>query len=226
MTDERLADYRRRLPGDQPADQGHAHHPRLGGFRDPGSRRAAEPAVRLPRGAAAAVVSGGSRGGRRTVAGDLGRRPGRRRDRRRRYRARAGVQLRADRPLPGGDRRPAHGARRADRACVHRPGNAAVRAGRPALFRIPMHSSGSSPSVSRRRSWRPFRPRCPARTPSASPGWRPGSASWKHAIARSFSSARSSTGRGSAMPTSAAWNRRGPSRSSRRSQPTRSIPRP
>ena len=40
-----------------------------------------------------------------------------------------GFQLCADRPLPGGDRRPANGTRRADRACLHRSGNAAVRAG-------------------------------------------------------------------------------------------------
>ncbi len=60
-------DNRRRLPDDQPADQGHADHPRLGRFRDPGARRAAEPAVRLRGGAAAAVVSGGRRGGHRTA---------------------------------------------------------------------------------------------------------------------------------------------------------------
>ena len=42
---------------------------------------------------------------------------------------RAGLQLRADRPLPGGDRRAPHGAGRADRARVHRPGDAAVRLG-------------------------------------------------------------------------------------------------
>ena len=98
---------------------------------------------------------------------------------RRRYRARTGLQLRADRPLPGGDRRPC--ARRAASGSRVRSSTSKRRASSrsPAPFPILMHSSESNPSDSRRRSWRPFRPPCPARTPSASPGWRPGFASWK-----------------------------------------------
>ena len=70
------------------------------------------------------------------LAGDFGRRAGRCRDRRLDdCRARTRLQLRADRPLPGSDRRLAHGAGRADRARVHRPRDAAVRAGHRRLSR-------------------------------------------------------------------------------------------
>ena len=125
-------------------------------------------------------------------------------------RARTGLQLCADRPLPGGDRRLAHGARRADRACLHRPRNAAVRAGHP-LFSGSLRTQASQTRAIR--GGAPGGGSAPAARPerrSASPGWRPGFASWKRAIARSSSSARSSTGPGSATPTSAGWNRREP----------------
>ena len=159
----------------------------------------------------APFVPGRSRGGRRPVAGDLGRRPGRRR-----YRATTSTERELGfsyvpiDPCQGVIAALADGARRADRACVHRPGDAAVRAG---------HRFFSGPLCTQASQTRAFRggapggdsaARCPARTPSASPGWRPGCASWKRAIARSSSSARSSTGPGSAMRTSAGWNRREP----------------
>ena len=115
--------------------------------------------------------------------------------------------------------------RRADCARVHRSGNAAVRAGRRS-FPDPYALKRVSPERFAAALLAAVPPPRPASIPDASPGWRPGFATWNHAIARSSSSARSSTGPGSAMPTSGDWNRRGPSRSSRRSQPTRSIPRP
>ena len=63
-------------------------------------------------------------------------------------------------------------------------------------------------ALSRPRSCTPFRRLSPARTRSASPGWRPGCVSSNRAIARSSSSARFSTGPGSATPTSRARSAR------------------
>ena len=110
--------YGRRLPDDQPADPGHADHPRLGRFRHPGSRRVAE------RGRTTAWPCRCRRRSRRTS-----RRPSSElpaisvvvqvdaETRRGRVRGRAGLQLCADRPLPGGDRR----------ACARRMGERIAR---------------------------------------------------------------------------------------------------
>ena len=102
------------------------------------------------------------------------------RNRRRRCRDGDGIQLRADRSLPGGDRRPADGARRADRACVHRSRNAAVRAGRPVLSRS-LRTQASEPRAIRGGtpggcSAAGARPECPADRLDGGPASRTGGA--------------------------------------------------
>ncbi len=152
----------RRFPDDRPANPGPADHPRLGRLRDPGPRGVAEPAVRLRGGAAAAVVSGRRRGGRRAVAGDLGRRAGRRRDDDGDDDgARAGLQLRADRSLPGRDRGAPDGdaasGSRASSSTWRRRGSSSV----TGVFPDPYALKRVSPERSPRRSWRPSRRRRP-----------------------------------------------------------------
>ncbi len=103
--------------------------------------------------------------------------------RRRRDGGRAGLQLRTDRPLSGGDRRDPDGAGRTDCARIHRPGDAAVCLGHPRLSR-PLRAQACQSRALRRGN----AGGCPAsavraRSPGASPGWRRGSASWNPSIA-------------------------------------------